>query len=356
MLTLNRWPRAVTRLLGPMLLSAMLVAQQSQKPLTNDGVMQLVQAGLAESVIVGAIQSSPPSYDISADALIKLKQAGVTPDEMKAIITAQQAGGTAGSSAPQANASAGGGQAPASTSQARWEMPTVAVVSSPSPQVLPIEKTQLEESKIKPHSLASLAGDSALTQGMQVGVNDAAWDTATHTNSGIGGAALIQSGGIVSGLLGRRPQATTYVWGIPGAASSNVLHTATPKFGVNFAKAPGVNPDDFAPQIVKLTPAQNTCRLVGAAQGKEDARSDNAADWEIYSSFVEDPVQVNLEKTGEGNYNVSPQTPIFPGEYAVVLRPVSKNMKISGADVARGQGPGLMFSAAWSFQVAMDAH
>ena len=51
---------------------------------------------------------------------------------------------------------------------------------------------------------------------------------------------------------------------------------------MNFAKAPGVNPDDFAPQIVMLTPAQNSCRLVGAAQGKEDARSDNAADWEIY--------------------------------------------------------------------------
>ncbi len=356
MLTLNRGPRAAASLLGPLLLGAMLGAQQAQKPLTNDGVVQLVKAGLPESVIIGAIQSSPPSYDISAGALIKLNQAGVTPDEMKAIIAAQQAGNTAGSSAAAANASAGGSQAPASTSQARWEMPSVEVLASPSPQVLPIEKTQLEESKIKPHSLASLAGDSALTQGMQAGVNDAAWDTATHMNSGIGGAALIQSGGIVSGLLGRRPQSTTYVWGIPGAASSNVLHTATPRFGVNFAKAPGVNPDDFAPQIVMLTPAQNSCRLVGAAQGKEDARSDNAADWEIYSAFVEDPVQVNLEKTGEGNYNISPQTPILPGEYAVVLRPVSKNMKISGADVARGQGPGLMFSAVWSFQVAMDAH
>jgi len=339
-----------------MLLSAMLVAQQPQKSMTNDGVVQLVKAGLPESVIIGAIQSSPPSYDISADALIKLNQAGVTPDEMKAIIAAQQAGNTAGSSAPAANANAGGGQAPASTSQARWEMPSVAVVSSPSPQVLPIEKTQLEESKIKPHSLGSLVGDSALTQGMQAGVSDAAWDTATHMNSGIGGAAVLQTGGIVSGLLGRRPQTTTYVWGIPGAASSNVLHTATPKFGVSFAKAPGVNPDDFAPRIVKLTPAQNSCRLVGAAQGKEDARSDIAADWEIYSAFVEDPVQVNLEKTGEGNYNVFPQAPILPGEYAVVLRPVSKNMKISGADASRGQGAGLMFSAVWSFEVAMDAH
>ena len=129
MLTLNRGPRAAASLLGPLLLGAMLGAQQAQKPLTNDGVVQLVKAGLPESVIIGAIQSSPPSYDISAGALIKLNQAGVTPDEMKAIIAAQQAGKTAGAdSAAAANASAGGSQAPASTSQARWEMPSVEVL------------------------------------------------------------------------------------------------------------------------------------------------------------------------------------------------------------------------------------
>jgi len=33
--------------------------QQAQKPLTNDGVVKMVQAGLAESVVIAAIQSSP---------------------------------------------------------------------------------------------------------------------------------------------------------------------------------------------------------------------------------------------------------------------------------------------------------
>ncbi len=358
MLTSNRWRWAKTCRsgLGPILLSAMLVAQQPQKPLTNEGVVQLAKAGMPESVIIGAIQSSPPSYDISPDALIKLKQAGVTPDEMKAILAAEQAANSVGGSAAAAKASAGGGQAAASTSQTRWEMPSVAILAAQSPQVLPIEKTQLEVSKIKPHSLAGLAGDSALTQGIQAGVSDAAWDTATHMNNPFGGAAVLQTGGIVNGILGHRSQTTTYVWGVPGAASSNVLHTATPKFGVNFAKAPGVNSDDFAPQIVKLTPAQNSCRLVGAAQGKEDARTDSAVDWDIYSGFVEDSVPVKLERIAQGNYNASPQSPLVPGEYAVVLRPVSKSMKVSGADVARGQGPGLMFNAVWSFEVAMDAH
>lgn len=147
----------------------------------------------------------------------------------------------------------------------------------------------------------------------------------------------------------------TYVWGVPGAVSANVLLTSTPKFAVNFAKAPGVNPEEFAPEIVKLTPAQNTCRLVGATQGRQDARSRDAADWKIYSSFVEDRVTVNLQKIAAGQYQISPQAPLLPGQYAVVLRPVSRDEKVSGGDVARGQGPGLMFDTLWSFQVAENA-
>lgn len=209
--------------------------------------------------------------------------------------------------------------------------------------------------KTKPRSLAGLAGDSAVTQGFQAGVNDVAWDAAAHSHSSVGGSAVLQAGSIFGGMMGRKQPMVTYVWGVPAPASANVLRTSTPKFGVKFEKAPGVNPDEFAPEIVKLTPAQNTCRLVGATQGKENARSDDAADWEIYSSFVEDRVAVKLEKLSQGNYNVSPQAPLLPGEYAVVLRPITKDQKFSGGDVARGQGPGLMFNAVWSFQVPADA-
>lgn len=336
-----------------LLVTASVPAQQSQKPLTNDGVVQMVQAGLSESVIVSAIQSSPASYDISSDALINLKKAGVTPNEMQAIIAAQQAangGGTNSARASDASAT----PAPAAPGP-RWEMPSVFFLTMRSAQELPREKTQLAETKTKPHSLAGLAGDSALTQGIQAGVNDAAWDAASHTNSAAGGSAMMQAGSIFGGMMGRKQQAVTYVWGVPGPASANVLQTTTPKFQASFAKAPGVNPDQFAPAIVKLTPAQNTCRLVGAAQGREDARSRDVADWEIYSAFVEDRVPVNLEKISPGDYNVSPQSPLLPGEYAVVLRPVSKSEKVSGGDVARAQGPGLMFDLAWSFQVSTDA-
>lgn len=236
-----------------------------------------------------------------------------------------------------------------------WQMPTIALEQGSATQTLPKEKTQLAETKTKPQSLASLAGDSAVTQGIQAGVTDVTWNAASHMNNGIASSALTQGGGILNGLLDRRQPTVTYVWGVPGAASANVLQTTTPTFAVNFAKAPGVNPDDFAPLIVKLTPAQNTCRLVGATRGKEDAGSHDAADWEIYSSFVENHVAVNLKKSEPGVYKVSPQSALLPGEYAVVLRPVSLKQKFSGGDVARGQGAGLMFDSVWTFQVSDSA-
>jgi hypothetical protein len=345
-----------TVLSGGLLFTA-LMTQATQKPLTNEGVIKMVQAGLSESVIVAAIQSSPAQFDISPDALIQLKKAGVTQKEMNAMIAAKE---TVSADAVEAAAPRNAGAepprpVPSAASASRWKMPSVEVLTNRSAKELPLEKTQLTETKTKPRSLAGLAGDSAVTQGIQAGVNDVAWDTAVHSHSAVGGSAVLQAGSIFGGMMGRKQPTVTYVWGIPAPVSANVLRTATPKFGVNFSKAPGVNSEEFAPGIVKLTPAQNSCRLVGATQGKEDARSDNAADWEIYSSFVEDRVPVKLEKLAEGDYNLSPQAPLLPGEYAVVLRPVAKDKKFSGGDVARGQGPGLMFNAVWSFQVAENS-
>jgi hypothetical protein len=102
-------------------------------------------------------------------------------------------------------------------------------------------------------------------------------------------------------------------------------------------------------------PAQNTCRIVGATQGKADARSSPAADWQMYSHFLEECISTSAEKLSPGKYNVSPASPLQPGEYAIVLRPVSKEKKFSGGDVARVQGDGLMFDAIWTFQISDEA-
>jgi hypothetical protein len=106
--------------------------------------------------------------------------------------------------------------------------------------------------------------------------------------------------------------------------------------------------------IVKLTPAQNTCRIVGATQGRADAGASPAADWQVYSHYLEEPVTITPQKLGPGKYKIT--TPeLAPGEYGLVLRPISKTKKFSGGDVARAQGDGLMFDAIWTFQIFDEA-
>ena len=45
--------------------------------LTNEDVMKMVQAKLADAIIVAKVRSSTCQFDTSTDALIKLKGAGV---------------------------------------------------------------------------------------------------------------------------------------------------------------------------------------------------------------------------------------------------------------------------------------
>jgi len=339
-----------------LLMCATVSSFAQQKPLTNADVVNMVKGGLAESVVISAIQLNPANYDISPTALLALKKAGVTQNEQDAMLAAMKA---AAAPASQPNAQTAPPQPTESqpanrtsaTNQQAWRIPTVTVTQGSAPQAVPLEKAQLAQTKTKPSSMSSLASDSVVTQALQGGVNTAAYGVASKVSSPIGGASMQEAGSIFSGMMARRKPTVTYVWGVAGPSSSNVLQNYLPIFAVNFVNAPGIAPDDYEPAIVKLTPAQNTCRIVGATQGKEDAQASAAADWQVYSSFLEERVAVNAEKSKPGEYKVTPRSPLFPGEYAVVLRPISKSKKFSGGDVARGQGDGFVFDAVWSFQI-----
>lgn len=325
-------------------------AQQPAKPLTNADVIKMVKGGLPESVVVNAIQSHQHKFDISPAGLIALKKAGITSAEMDAIVAAPSGASTAPSPAAATSN-------PASPSQgsSKSRLPVVLLVSGGSSQLLALEKTQLAQTKTKPTSLKSLAGDSAVAQAMQVGIGTATASAAMHINSPVGGSTIQQAGGIFSGMMSHRAPTVTYVWGVPNPASANVVQTVSPSFSVDFSRTPGVNADDYAPAIVKLTPAQNTCRLVGATQGKAEASASPAADWEVYSHFLEERVPAKVEKQGKGKYKITPAAELSFGEYGVVLRPLAKAKKFAGGDVARAQGDGLVFDAIWTFQVSEDA-
>jgi hypothetical protein len=309
--------------------------------------MEMVKKKLPESVIVTAIKTTPGNYDTSAGELIRLNGAGVTENELNAMLAVGHKEGEARPASTSTDASSGGGSV-------KSKMPSVVVNEGKRSSELKLERTQLAQTKNKPTSMGSLAGDSAVTHAMQAGINTASWDAAMHMNSAVGGTGMLEGGSIVSGMLAHRTPTVTYVWGVSGVASGNVVHSASPSFDVDFSRTPGVSPDDYEPAIVKLTPAQNSCRIVGATQAKADASASAAADWQVYSHYLEERVTTTPQKLGAGRFKVA-VSQLLPGEYGVVLRPVSKTKKFSGGDVARGQGDGLMFDSIWTFRVADDA-
>ncbi len=90
-----------------LLLSPILFAQQA---LDNQSVIKLVKAGLSEDLIVTTINSSPGTYDTSADGLIALKKAGAG-DKVIAAIVVKASG--AATTAPVTPATAGSASTPA---------------------------------------------------------------------------------------------------------------------------------------------------------------------------------------------------------------------------------------------------
>src|SRR5260370_706942 len=125
--------------------------------------------------------------------------------------------------------------APPAPPVSKSRMPKVNLVHGGASQELPLEKTKLAQTKTKPTSMKNLAADTAVTQAMQAGISTAAMGAATHMNSGIGGSAVQQAGGIFSGIVARRKPSVTYVWGVLNAASTNVLQTDSPTLSVKFA-------------------------------------------------------------------------------------------------------------------------
>ncbi len=388
------------------LVLAMLVsfgfAQQAAKPLTNDDVVSMVKSSLPEEVILNALQANDTNFDTSASGLIALKNAGISSKLMSAMLAAAAAKKNPPSSQPAAagqplglsasgNGSAaqspaaglaqfgqvmkammGGGQpglpngggglgglAALSTTASlpAGGMPVVGFLEATGRKDLTPERTFVAQTKSKADSLKNIAVDSATKSTLEAGINQAWYTTAEHMGSGFGGSvasnAIWQtSNDVAAGVLARRfKPSSKYVWALSGVSSSVVASSNLPKFDLSYANLPGVNADEFEPAIVKLSPSNNAWRLVGATNAKSDTVLTTAPEWQVYSSFIEDRVPATVSKVASGHTQISPNAALAAGEYAVVLRPISKAKKFSGAEVAENQGGGLLFNSAWSFSV-----
>lgn len=324
-------------------LSCVALFAQNQ-PLTNSDVVKMVKSGLPASTIVNAIQANPSSFDVSANGLIGLQKAGVPQPVMDAMISAA----SKQRSAPAAGESSGASAGPAALPGGGQF--TVADLEGGRSHSLAREKTQLAQTKTHASSLGALAGDSAVNQGFQAGMNVAAWKAWEHGGGYGSYAGVSAASGVMSGIMGHHKPNVTYVWAVPGPKSSTVVGNA-PTFDVTFTDIAGINADEYEPAIVKLTPTTNNWRLVGASQGKADSLQDGSAHWEVYSSYVEEKVPSRLEKLASGHARISPASALSAGQYGVVLRPRSKSKRFSGTDVANGQGEGLVFDSIFAFAV-----
>jgi len=85
-----KWPMKLTLLVLCLTVASVTFAQ-TEKPLTNGDVLTMTKQGFAPGLIVKAIQTSGTSFDVSAEALVELKNAGVDQSVMEAMLAAHGA-------------------------------------------------------------------------------------------------------------------------------------------------------------------------------------------------------------------------------------------------------------------------
>jgi hypothetical protein len=112
-------------LFASLLLAGCLLASSTasvfvQEVMTNETVIQMVKAGLSESVILAKMRSSPTKFDTRTESLIALKQAGTPEKVMQAIIN----GG-----APPASASAASRPPPQARRRPSLRLPRAATAA-----------------------------------------------------------------------------------------------------------------------------------------------------------------------------------------------------------------------------------
>jgi hypothetical protein len=81
---------------------------QTRKPLTNDDIVSMTKQGFEAPLIVKAIQAGDNNFDVSAQALVDLKNAGVSQQVMEAMLSPRGEASSASEAAHGAEAAPSG--------------------------------------------------------------------------------------------------------------------------------------------------------------------------------------------------------------------------------------------------------
>ena len=175
---------------------------------------------------------------------------------------------------------------------------------------------------------------------------------------GLAGQALAFVNPAVSGIattlgsLFRPDEERTAVWALAATSSTRVLDF-NPKFEIDFAHIPGVDPDRYQPAIVQLVPTTDNYRLVAAAETEGSSAATLPS-----GPIIEEVVATESTRVGRGQYSIAPRTQLGPGEFALVLRPIpeSKRARRRNAEASLGELLGGSTSQilylTWEFSIA----
>lgn len=169
--------------------------------------------------------------------------------------------------------------------------------------------------------------------------------------AGPAGMMAMSAFSMASGFMpGMRPGAPkmTYVWGLPGHKSERELNDTNPMFELTYGDIPGVDPDAYEPALLKLVQSKDNYRLVGATQIKMTAKNMRNGGGPENGKWISEerwPCHVNKEE--RGFYILHADSPLEPGEYAVVLRPVKGYKAVSSGLGGHAQ----VFYSVWDFSV-----
>jgi hypothetical protein len=371
------------------ILSAAVVAianaQGAAKFLTNDDVVSMVKGGQSEDSILNAIQNQGTDFDVSTKAVLQLKKSGISKKILDAMISAvkeQKEAAAAVVAAGQAKAAAEEAEekaevakieaAKAARAQAATNLasapatpgqPTVTMLQGTQRQALGLAHTQIVPTRTQSDSLDGLAEDHSLNNNFAT-LAQSLSKLSMMKSGGPGGSNIMSMAlmanpvlgpaMMVGNLLGKKKAAqaqVTDVWAIPGAKSETVVHDGQESFEVQFDGMSGVNPEEYEPVLIRMQPTSANFRLVGATAAREANMQDQSADWDMYASFVEQRVPAVTTKAAPGRYLLKPASGLASGEYGIVLRPVNKEKKFAGSNVAQNAGDGLAFNCVWSFEV-----
>ena len=357
--------------------------------LTNADVIKMVKGGLQESTILSVIGATDCDFDVSVDALLALKSAGISDRVMDAMLAAAARKRTSAAATatvvPQAasiqNSDATGMSpdlmsqlSPAQRQQMAAAMSQMGGMNGMagmggmagmpgmgammmSPVVLPQVNLLLgPDKKLMASSMAQMA--QSTTKGMPGAGSSAGSTLQSFATQGLTFAAIAGGGmfagpamGIASGMMGgmmgghRGMPTTTYIWALPGRASSYAMPTTQPKFDLQFGEITGLDPDAYEPALVHLPRTTDNWRLVGATKQKMSYMGAG----EPQSMIDEERTPLKSARLERGHLQIEPAAPLPPGEYGLVLRPTKVHKPKKGASQSQAQ-QGVFYSV-WDFSI-----